>query len=100
MNEAGLIVITAFISPYRKDRNEAKDVVGSDNFMEVHVSADLETCEQRDPKGLYKKARSGEIPQFTGITAPYETPEKPSVTIATDQFGVDECVDQIIAALE
>jgi bifunctional enzyme CysN/CysC len=100
MNEAGLIVITAFISPYRKDRAEAKEVVGDDKFMEVHVNADLKTCEQRDPKGLYKKARAGEIQQFTGISAPYETPVTPSVTVATDECSVEQCVDQIIAALK
>ncbi|NQT64542.1 MAG: sulfate adenylyltransferase subunit CysN [Candidatus Marinimicrobia bacterium] len=99
MNEAGLIVITAFISPYRKDRIEAKEVVGEGPFMEVFVNADLKTCEQRDPKGLYKKARAGEIPQFTGISAPYEAPAAPSVTVATDECSVEQCVDQIIAAL-
>ncbi|MFO7938037.1 MAG: sulfate adenylyltransferase subunit CysN [Kiritimatiellia bacterium] len=100
MNAAGLIVITAFISPYRRDRAEARQIIGEDEFMEVHVNADLETCEQRDPKGLYKKARAGEIPQFTGISAPYEAPEKPSVIIATDKHSVEECVDKIIAALK
>ena len=99
MNDAGLIVITAFISPYRKDRNEARDVVGDDHFMEIFVDADLETCEKRDPKGLYKKARAGEIPEFTGITAPYEEPAKPALRVATDKHSVDECVAQIIAAL-
>jgi len=99
MNEAGLIVITAFISPYRKDRIEAKEVVGEGSFMEVYVDADLATCEQRDPKGLYKKARKGEIMEFTGITAPYEVPAAPTLTVDTDQCTVEQCVDQIIAAL-
>ena len=98
MNEAGLIVITSFISPYKKDRAEAAELIG-DNFVEVYVSADLKTCEQRDPKGLYKKARAGEIPQFTGISAPYEAPENPALSIETDKLSVEECVDKIIAAL-
>ena len=99
MNDAGLIVITAFISPYRKDRIEAEAVVGKDNFREIHVKAALETCEKRDPKGLYKKARAGEIPQFTGISAPYEEPVTPAVTVVTDKSSVNECVEHIISEL-
>ena len=95
-----MIVITAFISPYRKDRIEAKEVVGADNFMEVHVSADLATCEQRDPKGLYKKARAGEIPQFTGISAPYEEPLKGEILLDTNGQSVEESVAQLISYLE
>jgi bifunctional enzyme CysN/CysC len=82
-NQAGVIVITSFISPYRSDREQAAEIIGADNFVEVFVNTPLEVCEERDPKGLYKKARSGEIPQFTGITDPYETPENAALEIDT-----------------
>jgi bifunctional enzyme CysN/CysC len=100
MNDAGLIVITAFISPYRRDRSEARQIIGDDHFLEVFVDADLEVCEQRDPKGLYRKARAGEIAQFTGISAPYEPPEKPKLRIQTADSDVEQCVAAIIAALQ
>ena len=73
MNEAGLIVICSFISPFEKNRTQAKEIIG-DNFIEIFIDADLQTCETRDPKGLYKKARAGEIKDFTGISSPFETP--------------------------
>ncbi|MBI1180395.1 MAG: adenylyl-sulfate kinase [Alphaproteobacteria bacterium] len=92
---AGIIAITAFISPYRSDRDRAREA-GGERFHEIYIHADLETCEQRDPKGLYKKARSGEIKDFTGISAPYEPPESPELTVDTSRHSVDECVDQIL----
>lgn len=83
MNDAGLIVITAFISPYRQDRSMARDIIGEGIFQEIYVSTDLTTCEARDPKGLYKKARAGQVAEFTGVSSPYEPPEKPAVAIDT-----------------
>ena len=98
MNDAGLIVITAFISPYRQDRRNAKKIIGED-FREVYVSTSMEECEKRDVKGLYKAAREGKIACFTGISSPYEVPENPDVTIDTEQMGAEECVDQILRQL-
>jgi bifunctional enzyme CysN/CysC len=94
-NEAGLIVVTAFISPYREDRELARSIVGPERFVEVYLSADLATCEQRDPRGLYAKARAGEIPDFTGVSAPYELPVAPDVTLDTEREGIDECVRKL-----
>jgi adenylyl-sulfate kinase len=91
MNEAGLIVITACISPYRADRTAASDIIGIDRFIEIYVDAPLEVCERRDPKGLYRRARRGEIPDFTGISAPYETPEAPAATVNTVNRTVEQC---------
>jgi len=99
-SDSGTLVITAFISPFKEERQKAKDLIGEDNFFEVYVQADLETCEWRDPKGLYKKARAGEIKQFTGIDSPYEEPQNPSVVVETGMFGVASCVDKIIVWLE
>jgi adenylylsulfate kinase len=133
-NDAGVIVITAFISPYRADRDAARAVInggavqdvenvkqvkiggdsaastspsgrlndlneGSARFIEVFVDTPIEVCEQRDPKGLYKKARAGEIPQFTGITDPYEAPEKPELVLPTAELSAEQSVDHIIAKL-
>ncbi len=81
--DAGMIVMTAFISPYRKDRDKVRELLDDGQFIEVYVECDLEVCEQRDPKGLYKKARAGEIPEFTGISAPYEAPNNPELVINT-----------------
>lgn len=100
MNDAGLIVITAFISPYRDDREMARTIIGADEFLEVHLTTAVQVCEERDPKGLYKKARSGEIPAFTGISAPYEPPTAPICSLDTAACGVDECVDLLMAVLE
>ena len=88
-NEAGLMVIVAFISPYRADRLQAKEIIGSERFLEVHVDAPLSVCEERDPKGLYKKARSGVIAEFTGISSPYEPPMGPSILLKTGEEGVE-----------
>lgn len=98
-NEAGLIVISAFISPYRTDRDRAREIIGSDSFLEVYVSTPLEVCEERDPKNLYKRARAGEIPQFTGISDPYEEPLNPEVDLNTADYSVEESVDRLIAEL-
>jgi len=99
MNDAGLIAITAFISPYRADRQMARDIIGAERFLEVHVSAPLEACERRDPKGLYRRARSGEIAEFTGVSAPYEPPEQPHVVLPTAEQSVEACVEQLLAAV-
>ena len=98
MNDAGLVVLTAFISPYGKDRKKARDIIGED-FFEIYVSTPLEECERRDVKGLYKKARNGEIPNFTGITSVYETPENPELTIDTSSRDMEEAVETILKAL-
>ncbi len=94
MNDAGLIVLTSFISPFAKDREHARKIIG-DDFVEVYVSTPLKECEKRDVKGLYKKARNGEIPNFTGISSPYEAPTNPEVTVDTSQ-PIETCVDQLI----
>ncbi len=99
-NDAGLIVITAFISPYREDRRMAREIIGADRFVEVHLATDLSVCEQRDPKGLYAKARAGTISDFTGISAPYEEPLDPALRLDTGKQGVDDCVAGIIAHLQ
>lgn len=98
--DAGAIVLTAFISPYRADRALVREVVGEDSFLEVLVDADVATCEARDPKGLYKKARAGEIPEFTGISAPYEAPESPALVLKTDEQTLDESAQSVRAMLE
>jgi bifunctional enzyme CysN/CysC len=95
-NQAGIIVITAFISPYRQDRQSAREIIGAEQFVEIFVDTPLEVCEQRDPKGLYKKARSGEIPQFTGITDPYEAPAKPALHLRTEQLSPVQSVDLLM----
>lgn len=95
MNDAGLIAITSFISPYRKDRENAKEIIG-DGFIEIFVSTPLEECEKRDVKGLYKKARAGEIPNFTGISSPYEEPVNPDIEIDTSKYSIEEATDMIM----
>ena len=95
MTEAGVITMTAFISPYKADRDEAR-AVSADRFIEVYVKAALEVCEERDPKGLYKKARAGGIPEFTGISAPYEAPESPELVIDTDSAEIDASVEVLL----
>jgi len=98
--ESGVIVITAFISPYEKDRNFCRELVENDRFIEVYVKASLETCEKRDPKGLYKKAREGVIKDFTGISAPYEEPKKPEVILDSDKLSLEEEVNEVINYLK
>ncbi|WP_050182053.1 adenylyl-sulfate kinase [Domibacillus robiginosus] len=98
--DAGQLVFTAFISPFREDRDTVRALLENDEFIEVFVECPIEKCEQRDPKGLYKKARAGEIPEFTGISSPYEAPEKPELVLNTDQYSVEECVDQLVAYLK
>ncbi len=98
--DAGLIVITAFISPMREYRNYARSLVEKDEFIEVYVDTPIEICEQRDPKGLYKKARKGEIKEFTGINSPYEPPEAPEIHIKTEDLTVEESVEKIIKYLK
>ncbi len=99
MARAGFIVLTAFISPYRSDRDRAR-VAAGDAFHEVYVEADLQTCEERDPKGLYKKARAGEIADFTGISAPYEVPSEPELAVDTAANDIQACVDQVVKYIE
>ena len=100
MADAGAVVLTAFISPYRKDRDRVREIQTRDmDFIEVLVDCPLDVCEERDPKGLYKKARAGEIPQFTGISAPYETPEAPELVVNTSELSVGECVDALMEYL-
>ncbi|MCG7334554.1 adenylyl-sulfate kinase [Sporosarcina sp. ACRSM] len=96
MIDAGLLTLTAFISPYREDRGQVRELLEPGEFIEVYVKASLESCEERDPKGLYKKARSGEIKGFTGIDAPYEEPENPEIVIDTDQLDVKGAVNLIL----
>ena len=98
--DSGVIVFTSFISPYRSDRDAVRELMGSGDFVEAYVAADLETCEDRDVKGLYAKARKGEIPEFTGISAPYEEPEKPELLVDTNQQSVEESVAQIVSYLQ
>jgi adenylylsulfate kinase len=99
MTDAGLITLAAFISPFRDDRRLVRDILPEAQFVEVYVDADIETCQNRDPKGLYAKAQRGEIKQFTGIDSPYEVPEKPEVHIHADQVSVAEAVNQLLAYL-
>lgn len=98
--DAGIMVMTAFISPFRRDRQIVRQLVKDGDFIEIYCKASLDVCEQRDPKGLYKKARAGQIPEFTGISSPYEEPETPELIIESGKISVDECVKQIIAYLK
>ena len=98
--DAGIITITAFISPYRKYRNFCRELLGPGRFIEIYTKASLETCEKRDPKGLYKKAREGIIKDFTGISAPYEEPENPELVIDTDKYSVEESVELVLKKLK
>ena len=91
-----MITLAAFVSPYIKDREEVQQIVGTDNFIEIFVNTSLEECERRDVKGLYKKARSGEIKNMTGISAPYEAPINPDLEVITDGHSIEESVEIII----
>lgn len=98
--DAGALVLSAFISPYRKDRDRVRSLMGPGEFIEVFVDTPLEVCEARDPKGLYKKARAGEISGFTGLDAPYEPPVEPEVHLKTMELTVDEAAARVISYLE
>ncbi len=95
MNDAGLFVICAFISPLRSDRELARHIIGADNFVEVYVSTPCAVCEQRDPKGLYQKARAGLIPEFTGVSAPYEVPLEPAMSLDTGELSLQQACEQM-----
>ena len=97
--EAGMIVLTAFISPFRSDRAKVRSLLADGDFIEVYCKTPIEVCESRDVKGLYAKARAGEIPAFTGISSPYEEPESPEISAETGSLSLDECVDQVITEL-
>jgi adenylylsulfate kinase len=97
--DAGIIVLSAFISPFRSDREQVKQIVGTKNYIEVFVDAPLAVCEQRDVKGLYKKARAGEVKNFTGIDSPYEAPENADVHIPTHKLSVDESISTLLEKL-
>jgi adenylylsulfate kinase len=98
--DSGQIVSTAFISPFREDRNTVRSMFEEGEFIEVYVNCPIEICEDRDPKGLYKKARNGEIPNFTGISSPYEPPMNPEIIIETNQLTIEQSVDKILAYLK
>ncbi|MFL0364449.1 adenylyl-sulfate kinase [Pseudobacillus sp. 179-B 2D1 NHS] len=98
--DSGQIVFTAFISPFQEDRETVRQLLGTDEFIEVYVSCPLEECEARDPKGLYQKARNGQIPEFTGISSPYEAPDMPELVLETNRYSVDECVDQLVSFIK
>jgi adenylylsulfate kinase len=97
--DAGVIVLTAFISPYREDRSMARSLLLEGEFIEIYVKCPLEECEKRDPKGLYDKARKGIIPEFTGISSPYEAPDSPEITIDSHLLSLEESVNKVISYL-
>lgn len=100
LTQNGIITLCSFVSPYREAREEAKKLIGDLFFVEVHVNAPLEVCEERDVKGLYAKARRGEIPNLTGVNDPYEAPENPQIELRTDQETIQESVGKVISYLE
>jgi len=100
MTDAGLLVLTAFISPFKADREIVRDLVQTHEFIEVFMDTPLEECERRDPKGLYKKARKGEIVNFTGVDSDYNIPEQPEITIDTVNSSIEECAEQVISYLK
>lgn len=97
--DAGVVAITALISPYRNERRKARELFGPDEFFEVFVRCPVEVCEQRDPKGLYRRARAGELPRFTGISDPYEDPEAPELVVDTGTLDEDAAVGMVLACL-
>jgi adenylylsulfate kinase len=99
-NNASILTLTAFISPYKEDRDNVRKLLGDGEFIEVYVNASLETCEARDPKGLYKKARAGEIKGFTGIDDPYEAPENAELILDADTKSIDDLAEEVVAYLE
>ena len=98
--DSATIVLTAFISPYKQDRSQVRSIIPEGQFLEVFVDASLETCEARDPKGLYKKARAGEIQDFTGIGSPYEAPEHAEIHLDSDAKSIEELANEVINHLE
>ena len=98
--DAGVVVLTAFVSPFQADRARARELVEAGDFIEIHCAADLEVCEERDTKGLYAKARAGQIKDFTGISSPYEAPEQPELRIDTGRQSLEDCVQQVLAHLQ
>lgn len=98
--EAGVIALTAFISPFQQDRQRARDLMAEGDFLEIYCQAPLAVCEQRDVKGLYKRARAGEIPEFTGVSSPYEEPEKPELVVDTGSQSIEENVEMVINLLK
>jgi len=98
--DAGILALTAFISPFVRDRRAIRDLIGSEDFVEIHCRCPLEVCEQRDVKGMYKRARAGEIKEFTGISSPYEIPENPDLVLDTDKLSVEECAERVIHLLK
>ena len=97
--DAGVLALTAFISPLARDRRAVRDRIGARDFIEIHCRCPLEVCEQRDVKGMYRRARAGEIKEFTGISSPYEIPENPDLVLDTDKLSVEECVERVIQIL-
>lgn len=97
--DAGIITIATFVSPFREDRQKVRELLGKD-FIEIYIDCPLEVCEKRDPKGIYKKARAGEIKHFTGIDSPYEKPINPEIIVSTHLNTLEECVDKLVAYLE
>lgn len=97
--EAGLITLTAFISPFRADRQRVRELLEPEDFIELYCNCSLEVCEGRDVKGMYRKARAGEIRDFTGISSPYEAPDKPDLVVDTGHLPLDQCVDQVLTYL-
>jgi len=98
--DAGLIVLTAFISPFREDRKKVRDLFNKNEFIEIFVNSSLKTCELRDPKGLYRKAREGKISNFTGLSSPYEIPKNAEIVLNTDDFNIDENVEKVVNFLK
>ena len=97
--DAGLIVLASFVSPYREDRKAVRDSLEGGEFLEVYVDTPLHVCEARDPKGLYRRARAGEVRDFTGISAPYEAPEAAELVLHTDQHTLDQCAERVVEML-
>jgi adenylylsulfate kinase len=97
--DAGVVVLTAFVSPFKADRDRARALVEAGDFVEIHCAADLSVCEERDTKGLYAKARAGEIKEFTGISSPYEAPEAPELKVDTGSQSLEQSVEQVLAYL-
>ncbi|EPZ43498.1 hypothetical protein N007_12380 [Alicyclobacillus acidoterrestris ATCC 49025] len=98
--DAGVVVVTALISPFREDRDSAREIVSSDSFIEVYVECPVEVCMTRDPKGLYEKAKSGVIKEFTGVSSPYEPPLQPDITVNTSEMSIQDCIDHILEGVK